>query len=319
MKKYTLTLILASAAAAVSVNADWNIVSTFDDASALDLVTDSTNIEGSNARSEIVDGKWAVFPGDIFEDNSNLYALLDMGTDLKAMSQASGGSVTVYLEVTQPTVSDGQGGTRKAIVDTVWGIANIDSDEVLETRYNSYNAMQRINVGNDNFEGRNGGSYEATGEMFQADVTYKIWLVIDYNLNFYEAYIQGGQWTEQTKVDTEDNSGVWLFRVNPAPENTVDKFMVALSRGNSVDGAKGLDPTYFDNIAYYDGMELSTPPVGGGETWYGYAVDANGWANTGSWMSWVNVTFDPYIWNLALDKYVIITDGSGWVFVPGGN
>jgi hypothetical protein len=301
----------------------WNVVSTFDDASALDIVTDSTNIEGSNARTEIIDGKLAAFPGDVFENTSNLYALVDMGADLKAMSQASGGPVTVYVEVTQPTVSDGQGGTRKAIVDTVWGMANIDSDVVLETRYNSYNVMQRINVGTDNFEGRNGGGYWTTGEMFQADVTYKIWLVVDYNLNFYEAYVQGGQWTEQTKLDTEDGTGIWLFRVNPAPEDTVDKFMIALSRGNTVDGEKGIDPTYFDNLAYADGMDLSTPSVGGGpvgDTWAGFDVTADGDAFTGDWLGWVNVTFDPWIFSYSLNQWMFIdesavTASGGWVYV----
>jgi hypothetical protein len=52
------------------------------------------------------------------------------------------------------------------------------------------------------------------------------------------------------------------------------------------------------------------------ETWYGYEVDAEGWTFTGDWMGWVNVAFDPYIWSLALDKYVVVTDGSGWVYIP---
>lgn len=51
------------------------------------------------------------------------------------------------------------------------------------------------------------------------------------------------------------------------------------------------------------------------DTWYGYDVDANGWANTGNWLSWVNVEYDPYIWILNLEKYGIITDDSGWVWV----
>jgi hypothetical protein len=238
------------------------------------------------------------------------------------MSQASGGAVTVYLEVSQPTVPDGQGGTRKAIVDTVWGLSNIDSDVVLETRYNSYNVMQRVNVGTDNFEGRNGGGYWSTEEKFQADVSYKIWLVIDYNLNFYEAYVQGGQWATQTKLDTEDGSGIWLFRVNPAPEDTVDKFQVSLSRGNTEDGEKGLDPTYFDNIAYFDGTELSEPPIGGGETrmWNGFEVDASGFVDTGvgGWLNgfvFVGEAEDNgWVYVYSLSKYVYVTP-AGWVYM----
>jgi hypothetical protein len=32
-------------------------------------------------------------------------------------------------------------------------------------------------------------------------------------------------------------------------------------------------------------------------------------------MSWVNVTFDPWIWATALDKYVYAQDDSGWIYV----
>lgn len=321
MKKSIITTLVMNVVFAVGASADWTIVSTFDDASALDLITDSTNLEGSNARSEIVDGKWAVYPGDLFEATSNLYAQLDLGTDLKAASQASGGSVTLYMEVVQPTVSDGQGGTRKAINDTVWGIANVDSSQVLETRYNSYNVMQRINAGNDNYEGRNGGGYWTTGEMFQADVTYQIWLVVDYNLNYYEAYVQGGQWAEQTKLDTEDGSGIWLFRVNPAAENVVQHLQVSLSRGNSVDGEKGIDPTYFDNVAIdVTGSNLSVPSVAGGETWAGFAVTPEGDANTMGWLGWVNTTNKPWIYSYALNHWTYIDESSvtssgGWVYV----
>jgi hypothetical protein len=323
MKRYTLIPILTSALAAISASAAWDVVSTFDDASALDLVTDNTNIEGSNARSEIVDGKWAVYPGDLFEQTSNLYAMLDLGTDIKAASQNSGGPVTLYMEIIQPMVPDGQGGMRKAINDTVWGVSNVDSSEVLETRYNSYNVMQRINAGNDNFEGRNGDGYWTTGEMFQADVTYKIWLVIDYNLNYYEAYVQGGQWTEQTKLDTEDGTGIWLFRVNPAPEDVIQYFQVSLSRGNSVDGEKGIDPTYFDNVAYAMGANLGMPPVGGGpvgETWAGYDVLPSGDCFTGDWLGWVYVGFKPWILSYSLNQWMYIdeaavTDSGSWIYV----
>jgi len=56
---------------------------------------------------------------------------------------------------------------------------------------------------------------------------------------------------------------------------------------------------------------------GGTNTWLGFEVDENGWANTENWLGWVNVEFAPYIWILSLDKYGIITDGSGWIYVGG--
>lgn len=301
--------LFASAVLAPGVFAAWTTVSTFDDASALDAITDSTNIENSNARSEIVDGKWAVYPGDLFESTSNLYAMLDLGTDLKAASTGSGGVVTVYFEITQPTVSDGAGGTRKAILDTVWGIANISPAEVLDVRFNSYNAMQRINSGNDQFEGRNGSSYEAV-DAFQENVTYSIWLVIDYNLNYFEGYIQGGQWATQTKIPSSTDD-IWLFRVNPSAEQMAQYFLVALSRGNSVDGDKGIDVTYFDNVAIdttgqnlsaFDGGSTKGPGIFGN-----YDLVDGVWVNTGGYMKWVHVGAYPWVYLASIE---------GWAYIP---
>jgi hypothetical protein len=52
-------------------------------------------------------------------------------------------------------------------------------------------------------------------------------------------------------------------------------------------------------------------------TWNGYPLDASGqYANTGTWMGWVKVDLAPWIWNLTLQKYLYVADGSGWVYIP---
>jgi len=325
MNKKAIGTLLLSTAAALSSYADWTVISTFDDASALSVVTDVTNIEGSNARSEVVDGKLAVYPGDLFESTSNLYAMIDLGTDLRAASQALNGPVTIYLEVGQPTVNG-----HKAIVDTVWGPSNATPESVLAgdpNRFNAYTAMSRINSGNDAFEVLNkveGSNVYQTIDLFSADTMYSIWMVVDYSLDFWECYIQGGQWTEQTRLDTDDMTGIWLFRTNPAPEGTVQWFQVSLSRGNSspTGGEKGIDPTYFDNVAIdTTGQNLTKPPVGDGPTtWAGYTVDSNGNANTMGWLGIVNVTHKPWIYSWSMGAYLYIeedsiTDGGSWVYV----
>lgn len=50
--------------------------------------------------------------------------------------------------------------------------------------------------------------------------------------------------------------------------------------------------------------------------WYGYAVGETGYANTGDWLGWVYVAYDPWIWSAALGKYISVTNDSGWVYVP---
>lgn len=324
MNNKILVPVLSSAIAALSAQADWTVVSTFDDASALSIVTDVTNIEASNARSEIVDGRLACFPGDLFEATSNLYAMIDLGVDLRAASIAAGGPVTAYIEVIQPTIGD-----HKAIVDTVWGLSNATPDSVLAgdpNRFNAYNVMQRINSGTDGWEVLNkdaGGAnaYQPIG-IFTADTVYSIWMVVDYTLNFWECYVQGGQWTEQTRLNTVDETGIYLFRTNPAVDGIVKYAQISLSRGNA-SAEKGIDPTYFDNLAIdTSGQNLTKPATGGGFGKWGPwdVVDAAGNVDTGSWMGWVNTAFKPYIWSYSLSSYMYIDEGSitaggSWVYV----
>ncbi|MEX0324901.1 MAG: hypothetical protein AB3N33_02305 [Puniceicoccaceae bacterium] len=54
----------------------------------------------------------------------------------------------------------------------------------------------------------------------------------------------------------------------------------------------------------------------GETTWYGYPIVADNWVDTGAWLGWVNISFDPWVWVDALSKYVYIGDDSGWVYIP---
>lgn len=53
------------------------------------------------------------------------------------------------------------------------------------------------------------------------------------------------------------------------------------------------------------------------DVWHGYPVE-DGWANTHSWLGWVEVSEDPFIWVPGLDQYLHIPNDSGWVYVPQG-
>jgi hypothetical protein len=160
-----------------------------------------------------------------------------------------------------------------------------------------------------------------TIDQFQADVSYKIWFVIDFNLNYYESYIQGGQWTEQTQLDTGDLSGIWFFRFDPAETSVVDNFLVALSRGNSVQGEKSLDPIYFDNVAIdATGANLTAPPIEGGATWAGYSVSPEGWVDTGDWMGMLYVNNPPFVYSASLDSYIYLPEdlvgmSGAWTYI----
>ena len=54
--------------------------------------------------------------------------------------------------------------------------------------------------------------------------------------------------------------------------------------------------------------------------WLGYTADANGDANTGDWIGWVNLKMKPWAWNYSLESWIYAT-GSGpvtsgaWVYI----
>ncbi|MEX0330323.1 MAG: hypothetical protein AB3N64_02765 [Puniceicoccaceae bacterium] len=330
MNKKTLILTLSLGVAVSSLSfGEWALVNDFNEAADLDSVMDQTNQEGSNARTELVDGKLAAFPGVALENTSNLFAGVDLGVDLRAASEAAEGPITLYFQLIQPTVSDGAGGTRKAILDTVFGLTHFDPEQWTTETYNSYNAMGRINFGNDNLEVRDGGSYVASGEILQADVVYELWLDVDFFFNEVQMYVKGGQWTERTMLLGTDGNEFLGFRKVPGFEvdgttpQTVDYFLIALSRGNLA-AEKGQDPTYFDNI-YVDTTGVNaTSPVGdgGGFGMWGpwEIIDEAGNVDTGAWMGFVNVAADPWIYSYSLDQWLYvdsngISSSGSWVYV----
>ena len=287
---------------------DWMLINDFNEPTDLDSVTDVINTEGSGAHTELIDGRLAAFPGLPGADTSasNLFAGINLGMDLRALSEAAEGPISVYLQIIQPTVSDGAGGTRKAIVDTVWGLTHFDPDKFTTEAYNAYNAMARINFGNDNLEVRDDTKYVASGEILQADVVYELWIEVDFFFNEWVGYVKGGQWTERTQLIGTDDEFLGFrkipgFEEDAVTPQTVDYFLIALSAGavNHSAGVKGVDPTYFDNI-YVDttGVNATSPVETGGNTWAGFPVSEAGDVDTGAWLGFINVGLgNNYVWS----------------------
>jgi hypothetical protein len=85
-------------------------------------------------------------------------------------------------------------------------------------------------------------------------------------------------------------------------------------------GAAGLynlsevgETVFLNAVAKYAGAGSGN----GGNDWYGYPIETAGWANTGSWLNgWVQVDEDPWIWSLALKRYLYVPDDQGWIYIP---
>ncbi len=105
---------------------------------------------------------------------------------------------------------------------------------------------------------------------------------------------------------------------NLAVDDSLQVLQIGFEISTEYDGtAMDSGTIYFENIeAYIVGEE--EPPA----TWLGYAVDANGYADTGAWLGWVNVSAAPWIWIVKLNAWAYLPEAGagesgGWAFIVG--
>ncbi len=79
-------------------------------------------------------------------------------------------------------------------------------------------------------------------------------------------------------------------------------------RGNVVAAGEYID---LDTVTIETFANAPEPTI-----WYGYTFDDEGWADTTSWLGWVNVTHDPWVWVVDLGKYIYVANDSGWAYIP---
>jgi hypothetical protein len=66
----------------------------------------------------------------------------------------------------------------------------------------------------------------------------------------------------------------------------------------------GDDNFKVERISLFSNEEPPPPPG-----WFGYAIEEDGWVNTGAWLGYVNITNDPWIYSDDLGKYMYIPMG----------
>jgi hypothetical protein len=103
------------------------------------------------------------------------------------------------------------------------------------------------------------------------------------------------------------------------PDLTVDDSFQVVQFGfeistDYVDEAMGVGSIYFQDL---EGYVVGT----GGETWFGYDVVDGGWVDTMDWLGWVNVTDDPWVISVPLDKHIYVpsdqpSEGGAWMYIP---
>jgi hypothetical protein len=134
-----------------------------------------------------------------------------------------------------------------------------------------------------------------------------------------------GDWDIQTKIDVLsadgtsvaiDDYAVFNYSEQAADDGGPQPLLSGFSDFYNATSLYPFVATQLGAAANFGGLDeiTITIPEAGGD-WYGYAVDEDGWADTGDWMGLVWTDNDPWIWNLALNNWVYVHDDSGWVYV----
>jgi hypothetical protein len=134
-----------------------------------------------------------------------------------------------------------------------------------------------------------------------------------------------GDWDIQTKIDvlSADGTSVAIddYAVyNYSSQSSDDGGLPFLRNFSDFYNATSLYPfvaTQLGAAANFGGLDEITITIPeAGSYWYGYPVDAQGWADTGNWMGYVWTGNDPWIWNRSLAKWFYIMDNTGWAYIP---
>lgn len=313
------------------VSADWVLVDDFQDGNVEDWLFDTVNFSAEAALAAVPEP----FPGG---DPSNFVLEMDPGITLSEGASTSANTTrvraarsipaienkgTLYVRFAQPK---GQGNIF-SILNNIWGVAPATLDTI--PNFNDFSALMRIEHTVHNFDVYNGlintetgkaKGYQNVATELAMETWYEIWITIDHNNSAFAVYIRGGpEFSEQTKAypaaETE-MSGYRNLTFDP-----MSIFMIITTVG-VVSDVKSVDNFYVDDI-YVDttGYNLTSPLGEGHGKWGPWdVIDAAGNVNTGSWMGYLNVSGDPYIWSYSLGSYMYIapnsvTTGGGWVYV----
>jgi len=106
-----------------------------------------------------------------------------------------------------------------------------------------------------------------------------------------------------------DGGLTWSRLLEPGTESPVPEYIQVTGPLTVSRNTGKLYVNAWSGMYVYDPEAATTD-----EFWYGYPVLADDWAEAAGWLGWVNVTFDPYIWNLPLNKYLYVPDDSGWIY-----
>jgi hypothetical protein len=345
MKKL-ITLLIASAGAA-SAFGNWQILDDFQSLKDGDVFTDATDFGWNSASASQTDMYFALADP---EDSTNIGLFVESGD-----YGNSSGNVWMIKALGDGGIEPGETGTlyMRCLWSGLnnnwhWGTADralvIDPETGNQTQpygWGEYNALFRSGAAQI-LEHRDGGGFVATNPPQGVTVGswYHFWIVVENtwdettspptSTGVFSLYVQGagfgdGQTPTLVPVGTDPAKDKAFLRRAPADEEgnpqAIVWSMFATNSGPSSSPNTG-DPFILDDFAFWkNGPRLVVPSEDAGvRTWAGLPVSDVGDVDTDTWMGWLNINMEPYVWSYSLNQYIYLEEsavgeGGGWTYV----
>ncbi|MEX0332013.1 MAG: hypothetical protein AB3N64_11370 [Puniceicoccaceae bacterium] len=146
--------------------------------------------------------------------------------------------------------------------------------------------------------------------------------------SWYKVYMNDARgWSHQaSNKDNDPHSLSWVLESGQeyaiqmsvrSRDHLVDRFILwdrsQYSLANQVTG-KGTNEALFNSLEASNFAPEGTP-------WGPYFADAQGNVDTGTFLGWLNVQFDPWAWSYSISRYMYlpgdsVTGSGAWTYIP---
>lgn len=235
----------------VASHAAWQLVSDFEGAGALDVVTFTKSPESQT------DGNGGISLATDPTNSANQVLKLDPGTFPSSGGSSNQPSFFIpHADITGKGTVYVRFAKLGDLVDIVWGTTPVAAP----TSYGDFSSGARVEI-DTIFDYRAGsdGYVEIAGSASSANTWYDTWFVVDVPTNTYDLWIKGGGFTSATKVVT----GADFRKQSTDPQNV---FYARSTTGN-ITNPLGVDSVIFDNLwVDTSGENISIPSKGSGNS-----------------------------------------------------
>ena len=259
------------------------------------------------------DGLW----NDLFLFENNTYLALDTGIYMKPTAMSSDGSVVTML------IANG-------LIFSSYKWENGSVSNVLEGEVYTDFLASGLSGNGSILAGSTSPDYwqePATPAYTKEGLLVHLSLPNGFNSGSAQSVSDDGSLIVGYGHSSDPEAFMWRKDKGYVPENLnafldaagVDRMGSVLTRAYAVSGDGS---TLVGEVTHGDGkVEAFRMTIAYPEAWGSFPIQNNTWVNTGDWLGWINVRYDPWIWRDDPGEWVYIpaqsaSQGTGWIMNP---